>query len=676
MIKNEAYASHFDRYKSEVELASKLDEAFDVTHASRMGELSLWLCDAKAPVRERFGLQSEVLAVYSPHRTTDARVLTAIENVARRNAEYKQRIDRLVFIVIHEGDKEATRELVKKDADRIIVALHANDLRNPQRGGHFLRSQLAEATGEIDLFGVSSPISHDKHFFGREELIQSLVVRLGHRGENAGVFGLRKTGKTSALKAISRRSVDLPWKVEYVDCHNPGIHSSRWWGLLQVIACRLTEADAMLNALHRSREYSPMTAGLDFRNDLTEVLRSASFGRIILLMDEVEYITPSLSGVLGKHWDEDFLPFWQTIRSVHQELDGKLTFLVAGVNPACVSEPRIGEIPNPIFQLAQPQYLEPFTVPAVREMVRTIGRYSGMKFDEDVYEWLADKYGGHPYLIRLACSQVWRMSDRSSVESLAKVGVPNFIAVDEEIRARLEQPIRDILLSLVWWYPEEYDLLQILASGDVQFVREHLAANPGSKLQFARYGILKGVSSEEFAIADLKEFLSTYGEQYKAEISPFRRGDLPPEYLPEIPDIGLLGRLFQRKIELEVLLRKAILLYFGVKSSFDDTKTSELICKGLRRSNSRDPEALFIGRRPQEAIEDLFTLDLKHVVLENWDVFATLFDSNKARFEMNMEAVNRARRKDSHTKRVTQREVDDFDNSYRWLIQRLEKIPA
>lgn len=204
MIRPEAYSSHFDRYKNEIELASKFDEAFDITHASRFGELSLWLCDAKPAVRERFGLQSEVLAIYSQHVATDARVLTAIEQVSRRNAEYKQRIDKLVFLVVHEGDAEATKDLVRKDLDRIIVPIHADQLRNPARGGNFLRTVLASSTGEIDLFGVSSPIGHDKHFFGRDSLVQSLVVRLGHRGENGGLFGLRKTGKTSALKAISR----------------------------------------------------------------------------------------------------------------------------------------------------------------------------------------------------------------------------------------------------------------------------------------------------------------------------------------------------------------------------------------------------------------------------------------------------------------------------------------
>lgn len=676
MIKNEAYFAHFDRYQNEVELASKFDEAFDITHASRMGDLSLWLCDAKPGVRERFGLQSEVLAIYSQHHITDSRVLTAIENVARFNVNYKQRIDRLVFIVVHEGDLESTRDLVSKDANRIIVPISAAQLKDPARGIHFLRSAISTATGEINLFGVSSPIANEKHFFGREELIQSLLVRLGHRGENAGLFGLRKTGKTSAMKAVARRAAELPWRVEYIDCHNPGIHSSRWWALLQVIACRLIGDDSSLKRSHDLRKYSPTSAGLDFRNDIVELIKAKSFGRIILLLDEVEYITPVLAGILGRHWDEDFLPFWQTIRSVHQELDAKLTFLVGGVNPACVSEPRVGALPNPIFQLVEPQYLEPFSVPAVRDMVRTIGRYSGMKFEEDVYAWLADKYGGHPYLIRLACSQVWRVTDRSSVDSLATVPIRKFLEVDNEIRMRISQPIRDILLSLVWWYPEEYDVLQILASGDIDFVRDYLLDNTDSKVHFTRYGILGSEPEGRFAIDDLKHFLILHGESYKREISPFRRGDLPPEYLPEVPDIDLLGRLFQKKIELEVLLRKAILLYLGVQTSFDNAKTSALIVKGLKSGNGRDPKALFVGRSPQVAIEELFTTDLKDVVIGVWNVFSPLFDGNKSRFEMNMDAVNRARRVDSHTKSVTQQEAEDFENSYVWLIQRLRKVPG
>ena len=102
-------------------------------------------------------------------------------------------------------------------------------------------------------------------------------------------------------------------------------------------------------------------------------------------------------------------------------------------------------------------------------------------------------------------------------------------------------------MSLVWWHPEEYDLLTILADGDDGFVDDYLGDDPASVLRFAHYGLLTR-DGRKFAIKDLHEFLQENGTRYKQEISPFRRGDLPPELLPEVPDLELLGRLFERKL--------------------------------------------------------------------------------------------------------------------------------
>ena len=60
-----------------------------------------------------------------------------------------------------------------------------------------------------------------------------------------------------------------------------------------------------------------------------------------------------------------------------------------------------------------------------------------------------------------------------------------------------------MLLSLVWSYPDEYDLLRVLASGDEEFVSEYLAQETGSILQFAKYGLLRP-DSREFAITDVR----------------------------------------------------------------------------------------------------------------------------------------------------------------------------
>ena len=522
---------------------------------------------------------------------------------------------------------------------------------------------------------MSSPITSDRYFFGRNDLVQQLIVRLIDRHENAGLFGLRKTGKTSVLFAMSRRLEDQPILTEYIDCQNPGIHAARWWEVLETITERCADS---LKRNHRrtvvTSRYDERNAGNLFLRDLRTLLADGELQHVVLLFDEIEYMTPGISGALGQHWDLDFVPLWQTIRAVHHEVKGRLTFVLAGVNPASVTTSHFDEAPNPIFQLATPTYLSPLDVPQVRDMARTIGRYSGLNIEEPVYKFLTDTYGGHPFLIRIACSEVTRDVNTKNPESRAVVGTRNFVDQEAVIRTRLERPIRDILLSLVWWYPEEYDLLTIIADGDEGFVDDYLGDDPASILRFAHYGLLTP-DGRKFAIKALHDFLQDRGAQYKQEISPFRRGDLPPELLPEVPDLRVLGRLFERRSEVELKLRRVIVMYLGVKFSWDENRIALAISNCLkRRADRKNPSELLTGRRPRDVMNELFTLDLKDIILGNWDVFKTLFNNKKSRFDMNMDTLNRARRIDGHSKPVPKADIEDIQNSYAWLQARLAPV--
>jgi hypothetical protein len=675
-IKPEAQEIYFSKRPIEEGLARHLDEAFDVMYGDTVNDMSFWILQAKKNIAERFGFHQEVLAIYSRHASTDARVLTAVEQIMAE-AQFKQRLDRVLSIVIHEGEQSEIVPLIEGQKDRIIVLIAADDLRTT--GGTFVSAKIAHTVGTLDLFGVSSPIKSDAYFFGRAELVQRLVTRSHHLRENTGLFGLRKTGKTSVLFAVQRRLADLPVLVEYLDCQNPGVHAVRWWTLLSNLTKRL----AILTKQRFKRdarvigEYTIDNAGALFSADVRQLLQDGNLEQIVIMLDEIEHITQGLSGALGTHWDKDFIPLWQTIRATHQETQGRVTFIVAGVNPACVERPHFGTIPNPIFQLALPQYLEPLSRESIRTMVRTIGRYAGSKFDENVYDFLREHYGGHPYLIRIACSEVQRALPKLGSSGLRKVSTSNFIERRDSIRIRLAEPIKDILLSLVWWYPDEYDLLRILAEGDDhQFVKDFLATHSDSAIQFARYGLLRD-GGAEFSIGELRSFLKDEGDAYKRELSRFHRGDMPPELLPEVPDLAQLGKLFEKKCEIEAKFRKVIIMYLGVKENWDVERMSRAMIAGLRvRADRKSPEDLFVGRSPQEVINELYTLDLKEIVLANWDAMGALFDANRQRFQMNMDTINRARRVDGHVKPVGRDEAIEYENSYSWMQTRLSRVPG
>jgi hypothetical protein len=674
-IKEEADHSHFLAHPEEREIALRLDEGFSITFGQPHGGLSKWLAEPKPHLRERFGFAKELLVIYSKYPRTDARVLTAIENISRE-PEFRHRIDRAIVLLVHGGEVHETEALLRERLDWIIVPISTGELANPQRGDLFLRSRIARAVGAVDLFAMSSPITDDKYFFGRDEAVQNLIARVVDRRESAGLFGLRKTGKTSVLFAVKRRLSGANVLVEYVDCQNPGIHAARWWQVLETLTTRCVQ---LLQAEHKRTatvggDYTEQDAGTRFLNDIRHILAKGALTHVVLLLDEIEYITPSISGALGRHWDDDFLPFWQAIRAVHHEVQGRLTFVVGGVNPSAVTTSHFGQRPNPIFQLAPPTFLAPMDAVRVRDMVRTIGRYSGLKIAEPVYPYLTETYGGHPFLVRLACSSVWNAADVSQPEKRVSIDVNAFEDVSAEIKARLEQPIKDILLSLVWWYPEEYELLRILAEGDADFVREYVEGEPASLLKFANYGLLVPDGSR-FAISEVRDFLHRHGATYKSELSPFTRGDMPPQYLPEVPDLAALAKLFEKRTEIESLMRRAILLYLGVKHNWDNTQIAKSMQVGIHRKDAKAAADLFVGRTPQLVINDLYALDLKTIVLANWDVFGVLVGGNKGRFEMNMDTLNRARRIDAHAKPIPPGEIDEIHNSYAWLRARLGAVP-
>ncbi len=675
-IKAEAYTRFFSSHPEQALLAETLDEAFDVTHGNQHGGQFVWVLEPKSKVAERFGLQKEVIAFYSPHAKTDARMLTNIENFSS-SPDFRHRVDKVVAIIIHEGDHEAATQLFKGTYDWVIIPIHANDLRNKHRGEFFIRSLLAERIGSFDLFGMSSPIKHDKYFFGRDALVQEVIQRITVRQESSGIFGLRKTGKTSVLFALQRRLFDHNVVVEYMDCQGPGLYGSRWWQLLAEVSNRLqvTLEEKHSVKIKDDGLYDRDSAANSFNRFVKRIVGFKKINQICLLFDEIEFITPTISNALGQHWDDDFVPFWQTIRSTSQEVAGKLVFIVAGVNPSCVERPHFGEIQNPIFQLAIPYYLELLPRKSVRDMIRSIGKYSGISFSEDVYETLKNRYGGHPYLVRLACSEVARSKGSAPTDKKIEITSQDFVDQRDRIRDRIAQPIKDILLSLVWWYPEDYELLLILADGDTAFVSDYLRDSPGETVQFVRYGLVKD-SDGTFAIDDLHIFLRERGASYKNEISPFKRGDLPPELLPETANLNDLALLFEKRTEVEVALRKYLIMVLGFKFGFDDAKISDKISKGLRpRQGMSDLSQLFVGRRPQVAINELFLSDLKPLYKANWEDLGPVFENKGDRFDMNMDTINIARRYEAHAKPVPKIDKDEFVNSYSWFRTRLSKVP-
>jgi hypothetical protein len=81
--------------------------------------------------------------------------------------------------------------------------------------------------------------------------------------------------------------------------------------------------------------------------------------------------------------------------------------LAAGINPHLIEQAHLQGRPNPLFQFLKIHYIEPFGREELAQMVRALGKKTGLKFtDAKVIDELHLEYGGHPLLTRQACSFV------------------------------------------------------------------------------------------------------------------------------------------------------------------------------------------------------------------------------------------------------------------------------
>ncbi len=242
---------------------------------------------------------------------------------------------------------------------------------------------------------------------------------------------------------------------------------------------------------------------------------------------------------------------------------------------------------------------------------------------------------------------------------------PEVLLVAAVARTRQGEPLRDVQPHLHAAPPT----LTVGANvGDAEVVFTALPAGEAAKL--APAWLKEGRSvidiGSDFRLHDPADYQRWYGYAHPA-----------PELLPEVPNLEALARLFEKRTEIETLLRRAILLYLGVQHNWNNTKLAKAMQKGIhsRKERGATPEDLFVGRTPQQVVSDLYTLDLKTIITSNWDTFGPLFGGNRGRFEMNMDTLNKARRIDAHAKPIPPAESEEISNSYAWLRARLDAIP-
>ena len=451
---------HLVNYPEEELLLRPFVQNFDVTWARRRrafgSELSVYFLKPEPHMEQAFGFESEILLVYSQYDELQPRTLQAIEQFLS-DEPARGRVDTMITFLISEDAEPVSwvKQYMTSNPDsRLVAAFSATTLREHRGDSWTVRSLLSEQLYQRDLFNHRLPINSDYFFFGREELIFDLHNAF-KRSENRGLFGLRKTGKTSVFFKLQRlvqanaRDVFI-----YVDCKFPPNRTSRWDQLLRRLAAQLCGQSGGEEELAEGHASDAFLAAL---------ARVDSQTKIAIVFDEIEYIGPS--SPLDHHWKQDFVPFWQTIWHA-QSLFGNLAVFIGGVNPTIVEQDLIGSTQNPLFGIVPHQYLGGLSADEIRRMLRTLGRPMGLRFNESASRYIFDQYGGHPLLTRIACSLIHRTL-RDSEEELPRTVGEAWLQTTEDYRqAELSFYCGHIVSELRLFYSDEYEIMTEIAKGN------------------------------------------------------------------------------------------------------------------------------------------------------------------------------------------------------------------
>ncbi|MET3393752.1 hypothetical protein ABIC33_004420 [Variovorax sp. 1140] len=647
--------NHFT--EEEWKIIKKLSKSFYITNgggSQRIGQSVYRYCLLKFPddKAQIFGPLNEIIVLFSPFDRFEPRTLDAIEKIQNENPGY--RLDKISCFVFCRDTQflDKLDGMVRSNKEsRVVIPFSYYEI-NDETSGKFFDDRIKKYYFSRDLFDFESPLRTDLYFFGREGLSHVFVDK-HFSSENGGIFGLRKSGKTSILFSIARIAETKGAAAVIVDCQR--LHLSRWWSALYYIVRSFNEVLQAKLSIDEAA-YTEYDAPDNFEKDIARLVKKIN-NKVLLILDEVEQITFGLSPSEAWRGGEDYLKFWHVIRSLFQKPENPLTFIVSGTNPRCIESPTVNGVDNPIFSQFKPIYIPGFEIEETKKMVATLGRYMGLAFDEDVFTYLTRDFGGHPFLIRQICSYI-----NSSLKKSGFTGAVDrafYLQCRDEFNSESGFRYCDMVIGVLSeHYPDEYTMLSYLAGGqDSDF--EELAESDLSYVQhLLGYGVVsRGSSGYDFRIDVLKQYLARKNKYKNLHLTNDQK----------ISEIG------ERRHKTEMRLRKVVMRQ--LLAVFGEEVAKNMVMAKHDHAKKRKYASLAYRELFDPNKHEIYFDDLRELMRKNWDQsFRNIFAEDVEKFNSRMIILNSIGRSDAHAKEVADHDMESFRGAMSWLEEKLSNF--
>lgn len=322
-----------------------------IVRAAQSGDSRRWELHLILPERlsAMFDIDLEMLCLAADFDKIEPRILDELQQTLRK-------LDRVddEFAVLVSSDPSAEKLTRRRPGQTAVLAVDAGTLANGSTPD--FPTALATSLLTVDHFNVTTPLTDPSSFFGRDDDIEDALQCLS-AGQHLGIFGLRKSGKSSLLNQIARILGARGWAIARVDLN---AYVGRPERMSEDLVRRLQESAQSLGvpvARLTSTRRAPQTVEQRWIDDLERLAVGLSdHPGILLIVDEVDTVLPGR--VEGAGGDPDdrrkMLRALVQLRAMVQDIQSRQgvhpVLLTAGVDATIFELPRLAGGDNPLYQ--------------------------------------------------------------------------------------------------------------------------------------------------------------------------------------------------------------------------------------------------------------------------------------------------------------------------------------
>lgn len=369
-----------------------------------------------------------------------------------------------------------------------------------------------------DVFEQRDPV-RGRQVIGRNEIVSDLRKRV-QQGQAVGVFGLRKVGKTTVVRAVT------DW-LDPLSVHP----NDREEGQASILAIWLDSellVERTLDSLARQlRNELKKRLAIDNRAPLPEGdpadlggLLEAALERTDLplgvVLDEYDLL---FEGSGGQPAIPGIEKLFRAFRAVAQQT-GRLSLVVIGRDSGFFENPEMNGWPNPMLNWLVPFWLGPLGADAADELLVKLGRRVLLDVGPETASLARDWTGGHPLLHRQLGSALLEKSRAQKGASREHVATDPFCreALDLFLaRDAVTTICREVSYLLSSRYPEAEALLERLCCTSPQeaarFVKERGGWLRAEARLLRNLGLLLGDSGSLWIPEVFRWYLRTLAPQ-------------------------------------------------------------------------------------------------------------------------------------------------------------------